>query len=103
MLPAGGAQLAASRMRGHFTYLLEAGAASDQADRRAWNSKVKRGLPLGHAQTVADAKSPAPIYLGGLRRLNLGHASAREMRASVPNQPENGMVEELRVQTRAIR
>jgi len=41
----------------------------------------------GARNRSAASKSPAPIPLGGLRRLILGHASAREMRASAPNQP----------------
>src|SRR5580658_2148727 len=44
------------------------------------NSKFKRGLSFGPRGKAAHAKSPAPIPLGGLgglRRLSLGHASAK--------------------------
>jgi hypothetical protein len=39
----------------------------------------------GWVQPLAKthAKSPAPMSFGGLRRLNLGHASARDLPASV--------------------
>jgi hypothetical protein len=49
---------------------------------------VKRGLRLGLLQTAARAKSPAPMPLGVPRRLIVGHASAREMRASGPTGPK---------------
>ena len=39
----------------------EAAGSFRPVDRRAWYSKVKRRLPLGHAQTATHAKSPAPM------------------------------------------
>jgi hypothetical protein len=40
-----------------------------------------------HTERGRAREPPAPIPLGRLPRLGLGLASAREMRASVPNQP----------------
>jgi|SRR5580700_3426507 hypothetical protein len=73
----------------------EAAGGLCHVDREGGNSKVKRGLPLGTPQTAAHAKSPAPIPLGAPRRLILGHASAMKMQALAPNQPQNGIVEEI--------
>jgi hypothetical protein len=58
-------------------------AGSDHVARRGRSLKVKRGHLLGPPQTTARAKSPAPTPLGGLRRLILGHASARAVLDSV--------------------
>jgi hypothetical protein len=44
-------------------------------------------MGTGWRDKETRARPPALIPLGGLRRLILGHPSAREMRAFVPNQP----------------
>jgi hypothetical protein len=77
-----GAQLTASRMRPHFTACPERRVASDD-DRRGTASAVRlamRGSGSRPAARNAEglANRPHPYPLAGLRRLILGHASARE-------------------------
>jgi hypothetical protein len=87
------ATLTGRQMRAHFTICPNRicpnrPAASEHADRRGARGTPDIAPGRGRSQaeraarTAAHAKSPAPIPLGGLRRLMLGHASAQKLRVS---------------------